>query len=160
MARSVQSIDIGLEGAQHAVYFTHDYFTMSSDKNSHLVAAAKLAKKHGINNFVAVCPFEHDLAYSEDSQSYYDKVQEAENQALQANPNMTILRTNLAFGPQTHLIHFLTQCAIVGKCPYKNLLSPKNQFEYSPIHTDDIATAMREALSSSRPGRFNLNGPE
>jgi len=31
---------------------------MSSDKNSHLVATAKLAKKHGIKNFVAVCPIE------------------------------------------------------------------------------------------------------
>lgn len=73
---------------------------------------------------------------------------------------MTILKPNLAFGPQTHLIHFLTQCAIVGKCPYKNIISKENTFEFSPIHTDDIATAMGEALSSSRPGRFSLNGAE
>ena len=50
LARNATSIDLGLEGAQDVVYFTHDYVTMSSDKNSHLVAAAKLTKKHGVKN--------------------------------------------------------------------------------------------------------------
>lgn len=45
MARNAQSIDLHLEGAKEVLYVTHDYTTMSSDKNSHLVAAAKLAKK-------------------------------------------------------------------------------------------------------------------
>jgi hypothetical protein len=108
LARSVNALEVSLEGADSAVYFTHDYFSMASDKNSHLVAVAKLAKKHGINNLVAVCPFEHDLAWSEDNKSYFEKVEEAENEAMEANTNMTILRPNLAFGPETHLIHFLT----------------------------------------------------
>lgn len=57
---------------------------------------------------MAVCPFEHDLAWSEDDKSYFEKVQDAEAEALQANSNLTILKPNLAFGPETHLIHFLT----------------------------------------------------
>jgi collagenase-like PrtC family protease len=81
---------------------------MASDKNAHLQVAAKLAKKHGVKNFVAVCPLEHDLAWAEEKETFHEKVNEAENEALVANPNMTILKPNLAFGPETHLIHFLT----------------------------------------------------
>jgi len=72
--------------------------TQSSDKNSHLVAAAKLTKKHGVKNFVAVCPFEHNLAWSEDEKSFHAKVQDSESEAVSANANMTLLKTNLAFG--------------------------------------------------------------
>lgn len=71
MARSTESLDISLEGAKDVVYFTHDYYTMSSDKNSHLEVSAKLAKKHGVKNFVAICPIEHDLAWSEDEKNFY-----------------------------------------------------------------------------------------
>jgi uncharacterized protein YbjT (DUF2867 family) len=160
LARSVHSIDIGLEGESQAVYFTHDYFSMASEKNNHLIAMAKLTKKHGIHRAVAVCPFEHDLAWSEDHKSYFDRVAEAEEEALQANPFLTILKPNLAFGPETHLIHYLTQCAIIGTCPYKNLISKTNEFHYSPVHTNDIADAVSSALQTPRPGRFSVNGPE
>ena len=81
---------------------------MSSDKNSHLIAAAKLAKKQGVKNLVAVCPIEHDLAWSEDEKNFFEKTQDAEAEALAANSSMTLLRTNLTFGRQTHLINFLT----------------------------------------------------
>jgi hypothetical protein len=36
LARSVQSLELGLEGADTAVYFTHDYYTLASDKNTHI----------------------------------------------------------------------------------------------------------------------------
>lgn len=160
LARSAAQIELGLEGANQAVYFTHDYFSMSSDKNQHLIAAAKLTRKHGVNRVVAVCPPELDLAWSEENKTYLEKVKEAEDEALQANPNLTILKPCLAFGPETHFIHYLSQCAIIGKCPHDNLLSAKNQFTYSPIHTDDIATAVGQAIQSPRPGRYSLGGPE
>jgi len=82
LARNVQSIELGLQGAQEALYFTHDYVTMSSDKNAHLLAASRLAKKHGIKNFVAVCPFEHDLAWSEDDKNFVEKTRDAEDESL------------------------------------------------------------------------------
>ena len=81
MARSVDSLSLNLEGAKDVIYFTHDYVTMSSDKNSHLQAVAQLAKKQG-NNLVAVCPIESDLAWTEDDQSYVEKTKEAEEAAL------------------------------------------------------------------------------
>lgn len=157
LARSVQSLELGLEGADTAVYFTHDYYTLASDKNTHIQTAAKLAKKHGVKNFVAVSPIEHDLAWSEEKKSFYDQVEEAENAALQANEKLTILRTNLAFGPESHLIHFLAQCAIVGKCPYTNLLN-SSHFKFAPVYTNDIASVVSDALNNSRPGRFSVNG--
>lgn len=72
---------------------------------------------------------------------------------------MTLLKTNLTFGRQTHLINFLTQCAIVGKSPYKNLVG-KNSFMYAPIHIDDVATAVGHALNHGHPGRHVLAGSE
>lgn len=70
-----------------------------------------------------MCPHEQDLAWSEDDQSFYEKAVEAETNSLATHSSMTILKPNLSFGPQSHLIHFLAQCAIVGKCPYKNLVA-------------------------------------
>jgi hypothetical protein len=46
---------------------------MTSDKNSFIKASAKLAKKHGIEKLVAVCPIEHELYYSEDELNAIDK---------------------------------------------------------------------------------------
>jgi len=71
---------------------------------------------------------------------------EEEANAVSVNSSMTLLKTNLAFGGQSHLIHFLAQCALVGKCPYKNLLNKENQYDWSPIHTSDIASAVGSAL--------------
>jgi len=33
---SVQTLDAGLDGAKHLVYFTHDYTSMTGDKNNFL----------------------------------------------------------------------------------------------------------------------------
>ena len=70
---------------------------------------------------------------------------------------MTILRSNIAFGPESHLVHYLAQCALVGKSPYKNLVSPDKNFKFAPIHTSDIADAVGDALNGS-PGWYSLNG--
>ena len=65
--QTTNAVDLGvaLEGAEHLVYLTHDHVSMASCKNNFLLATAKLAKKQGIKNMVAVCPIEHDLAYTE-----------------------------------------------------------------------------------------------
>jgi hypothetical protein len=65
MARAGGNIKLSMEGASDVVYFTHDYYTMSSDKNTHLKLSAKLAKSQGVQNFVAICPFEHELYWTE-----------------------------------------------------------------------------------------------
>lgn len=71
---------------------------------------------------------------------------------------MTILRSNLAFGPESHLVHYLAQCALVGKAPYKNLIDAKSTFQYAPIHTADIAAAVESAIQGGNKGWFSLNG--
>lgn len=43
--QTLANLDIALEGAQHVVYFTHDYFANSSDKNNFIQATARVAKK-------------------------------------------------------------------------------------------------------------------
>lgn len=70
MVSNLGSLQIGMEGADQVVYFTHDYFSMTSCKNNNLVAAADQAKKLGVGNLVAVCPVEHDMAYSDDAKSW------------------------------------------------------------------------------------------
>ena len=67
MTTNLGSLEIGLEGADKVVYFTHDYFSLSSCKNNTLIATAQIAKKLGVDDLVAVCPVEHDMAFSDDS---------------------------------------------------------------------------------------------
>ena len=138
-------MDIGLEGADKVVYFTHDYNAMTSDKNDFLVASSKLAKKHGVKNFVAVAPVEHDLVYSEhDSKSWTELRAEAEQAALQANSNLTILSSDLVYGEHpTYLTHFLAQSAFAGKIP-ASFLSADATFQ--PVHADDLSRAVENKL--------------
>lgn len=60
------------------LYFTHDYCANTADKNSFVSGTAKIAKKHGVEKLVAVCPIEHELFYTEDQQSPLDKQREAQ----------------------------------------------------------------------------------
>jgi hypothetical protein len=91
-------LDIAMEGASKVVYFTHDYTSMVGDKNNFLVGAAKLAKKHGVDSLVAVCPVEHDFAMTESlEKSWVEIRQEAEQSALQQFKGITLLSTDLVF---------------------------------------------------------------
>ena len=93
-----QALDIALEGAEKVVYLTHDYTSLVSCKNNFLVGTSKLAKKHGVKNFVAVCPVEHDLAYTEaEGKTWINVRHEAEVSALSENKNLTILNTDLVY---------------------------------------------------------------
>ena len=107
--QAAANLDLGLEGAQDVVYFTHDYFASTSDKNSFIQATSKLAKKHGVKKFVAVCPIEHELYWSEDKHTPIEVRDEAQQKAIQANSNLTILNSNLVFGKDSNLLHYQTQ---------------------------------------------------
>lgn len=83
------TLDIAMEGADKVVYFTHNYTSMTSCKNKFLIGTAKLAKKHGVSSFTAVCPVEHDMVYNENvEKSWIDQRKEAEQEALAANPKL------------------------------------------------------------------------
>ena len=141
------------------LYFTHDYTSMTSDKNALLLGAAKLAKKHGVNNMVAVCPVEHDLAYSEDDEKSWAEIRrEHEQLALAANKNLTILNTDLVYGPRaTHLVHFAAQCVAKGSIP-KPFLSEKARF--NPLHYSDLATAVKHSMNTMSAGQFAVRGSD
>jgi len=50
---------------------------------------------------VAVCPMEHDLAYSEHEEKCFVSLRkDAEKEAFAANPNFSMLTTNLVYGNQ------------------------------------------------------------
>ena len=72
LTKNAQSLELGIEGADQVVYFTHDYFSMVSCKNNFLVASSKIAKRQGVKQMVAVCPVEHDMAYSDEGKTWVE----------------------------------------------------------------------------------------
>jgi hypothetical protein len=151
------ALDLALEGAENVVYFTHNYTSMCPDKNDFLVGSAKLTKKHGVKNAVAVLPVEHDLAYTENAtKSWVEVRSEAEQQALHFNPNMSLLSTSLVFadGP-TGLIHYMAQCVASGSIP-RGFLSENVSF--NPVHSNDVAVAVNHAMNSSNKGQWLVQG--
>lgn len=138
-------MDIALEGASKLVYFTHDYTSLVSCKNNFLVGSAKLAKKHGIANVVAVLPVEHDIAYTEDdNKSWLELRQEAEQQALSAHKAITLLSSDIVYSSEpTHLIQYLAQRVNKGSLP-GDFLSETAKFR--PVHSDDVSAAVAYVL--------------
>ena len=109
-------MELAIEGARDVVYFTHDYFANTSDKNNFIQATARLGRKHGISKMVAICPLEHELYWSEDKHTPIELRDEAQIKALQNFDRLSILNTNLVFGKDSsYLIHYMTQCAAAGK---------------------------------------------
>lgn len=140
------------------MYFTHDYFSSTSDKNSFIQTTSKLAKKHGVKKFVAVCPIEHELYWTEDKQTPIEKRDEAQLKALQANGNLTILNTNLVFGKDSYILHYMTQCVAAGKIP--KAIGGSKGFQYKPVSGEDLTAAVEAAFNTAeaKGKRFTLNG--
>ena len=131
---------------------------MSSCKNNTLNATAEVAKKLGVSNLVAVCPVEHDMAFSDDNQSWEAKRQEAEQKALSKNGKMSLLSTDLVFGSDaTHLVHYMHQCAFAGKIQ-ESFLSEDAKFK--PVHHADLARVVERSLDASLTGQFAVRGSE
>ena len=130
---------------------------MTSCKNNFLVGTAKLAKKHGVSNMVAVCPVEHDFAYSETETTWVEKRQEAEKEALTANGSLSILNTDLVYGPDaSHLVHYMQQCAMTGKINDAFVSGTTAQFK--PVSQDDLVTAIKYARDTGLSGQYAVRG--
>lgn len=142
--QAAANLELALEGAQDVVYFTHDYFASSSDKNAFIQQTARLSKKHGVQKLVAVCPLEHELYWSEDKHTPLEVRDNAQSAALQSFENMTILNSNLVFGKDSYLLHYMAQCAYAGKIP--KAIGASKGYHYKPVSSDDLATAVETAL--------------
>jgi uncharacterized protein YbjT (DUF2867 family) len=151
------SLEMAMEGADKVVYFTHDYTSMCPDKNDFLIGTSKLAKKLGVKSLVAVCPVEHDMAYTEDANRSWVQVrQDAEKTALQSSNALTILNTDLVFSNEsTHLLHYIAQCVNKGKIPRGFLQGDVN---FKPVHSDDVANAVAHMIANPGHGQFALQG--
>lgn len=146
-ANSGGSLDLALQGADRVLYFTHHYTSMTSCKNNFLVGTSKLAKKHGVSTFTAVCPVEHDFAYTENhSHSWISQRKEAEAEALAANPKLTILNTDLVYGKDpSYLVHYLAQCVLAGRIQKEFMYENAN---FRPIHHTDVTQAVAHAIDN------------
>ena len=157
--QSTINLDLALEGAKDVLYFTHDYFANTSDKNNFIQATAKLSKKHGVERLVAVCPLEHELYWSEDKHTPLEVRDNAQMAALQSFDRMTILNSNIVFGRDSYIAHYMTQCANAGKIN-KSIGASKN-FQYNPVSSDDLTTAVETAFAKfneSKGQRFHVSG--
>ncbi len=110
---------------------------------------------------IAVCPVEMDMHYSEDKQTAVEKRNEAEHEALAAFENTALLRSNIVFGADSHLLHYLTQCAFAGKVPKG--LGGATSYSFNPVHTDDLTTCITtavEKMSEAKGQRWTVSGAE
>lgn len=132
---------------------------MTSDKNSFLVGTSKLAKKHGVSSLTAVCPVEHDMAYTENlGKSWIQQRREAEQEALAANPKLSILNTDLVFGRDPlYMIHYMAQCALAGRIQREFLLENAN---FRPVHHADVTRAVEYAIDHQLGKQFKVRGDE
>lgn len=158
------NLEIALEGAQNVLYFHHDYLAMTSDKNAVLASTARIAKKQGINGLIAVCPIEHDLYYTEDDKTPFQKKLEAQQDAISHFGSTVILNTNLVFGPlnrDSYLINYLAQCAAAGSAP--GALVNASKYHFTPVHSEDVAYAVEQAsknFDKLKGSISNVNGSE
>ena len=108
-----------------------------------------------------MCPIEHELYYTEDKQTPIEKRDEAQLAALQSNDKMTILNTNLVFGRDSYLLHYMTQCATAGKI--NKAIGGSKGFQYKPVSSEDLATAVETAfgnIAEVKGQRFSVNGSQ
>lgn len=74
---------------------------------------------------------------------------------------MTILNTNLVFGKDSYIVHYMAQCALAGKIN-KDIGASKG-FQYKPVSSEDLSKAVETALSKSdqvKGQRFAVDGSE
>ena len=51
-------LEESIKNSETVVYFSHDYYSNTEDKNDQLIEASKYAKLHKVNKFIAVTPIE------------------------------------------------------------------------------------------------------
>jgi hypothetical protein len=73
-------LEQAIKDANTVVYFTHDYFSLVSDKNKQLKQTAKICKAYNVDKLIAVNPIELANYYSNDELTNDPLREEAEAQ--------------------------------------------------------------------------------
>lgn len=120
-----------------------------------------MSRKHGVERLVAVCPIEHELFWTEDNHTPLQLRDEAQQKALESFDKLTILNSNLVFGKDSYLVHYLTQCAAAGRV--NKSVGGSKSFQYKPVHQGDLANAVEAALKNTsdvKGKKFSVNGTQ
>lgn len=120
-----------------------------------------MAKKHGVKKMVAVCPIEHELYWSEDNHTPLEVRDESQQKAMQSNDKMTILNTNIVYGRDSYIAHYITQCAANGKI--SKAIGGSTKYQYKPVHSEDLATAVQTALAHTdevKGKKYSVSGQQ
>ena len=98
------------------------------------------------------------MAFSDDSQSWIEKRQEAEQKALSENQKMSLLNVDLVYGKDpTHLVHYMHQCAKAGKIQAPFL---SESAKFKPVHHADLTRAVALSIDSPQNSQFAVRGSE
>jgi len=143
--------------ATHVLYITHDYYTLTASKLNLIKTTAELAKKNkSLKNFVALTPVEHDH-YGEANPA--EAAAASERDASKTFPELVHLKSDLTFGPNSTVAHSIITRFVNGAgLSYSSGAAGSTT---RPIHSDDVATAVENALNndSLRGNSYLLQGP-
>jgi len=155
------ALEYYMEGSENVIYFTHDYLTLTADKNDHLIATARAAKTVGAKRLIAVTPIEHDLYWHEEKDPIEKKL-EAEAQAFSHFPSMSLIRPNLLYGNYSYFFRYIQQSMFSGFLP-QEFMNEDNKCIFYPVHQIDLYKAIRDLYvnhDKHKGKAYNLNGKE
>ena len=115
-----------LEGAikdsNIVVFFTHDYHSMTIEKNSQLKQAAEICKAYNVEKLIAVNPIEHINYYNSNgfTDDPLNEETAAQDESIKIFPNTSVLRSNVVYGSRSYLIRFLTQNWMNNFAPFES----------------------------------------
>lgn len=73
---------------------------------------------------------------------------------------MVLLRPDLVFGKDSHIAHYMAQCALAGRI-LESVGSTKHSFRFNPVSADDIARAVTDAWNRDVSGKtYSVAGSE
>lgn len=132
-----------IQGCTHLLYVTHDYYALTASKLNLIKTTAELAKKNrNIKRFVALTPVEHDH-FGETNPAQAARASEQE--ALNIYPNLTVLKSDLTFGPHSTVAHSILTRLVNGRG-----LPEASSASARPIHSEDVASITETVLSEDK----------
>ena len=135
---------------------TFDAFGPNNFQAIHVEAAeriAKAAKAAGVQRLVHLS----SIGADENSYSEYSRTKAlGERAVLQAFPKATILRPSVVFGAEDQFFNRFSD--MVRFNPILPLVGGKTKFQ--PVYVGDVAKAIETACLETRPGIYELGGPE